>query len=519
MHLRSALLSVALAATLATAGGPARADWLVRRDAVGQADLLLQALDKAPDDEPGLRSLVDEVGLPRALAMAGRRAATARSWQAHFIEGRLLLRSRRFGSASAAFRRALAAAPRATDPDKGGALLGWIGEELLKEGRSREAHALLKAWIDRRPADALALKTLAQIALERRDLKAAIKYQGKLVQAQPGDPQLRLVHARMLCQAGDLDEAATAFAGALKLIEKDAELKCQTLAELGQLQETLEQFDAAVESYRRALKLAARGSYLHSQLQEQILRSFQRRYEDQKLEAEARKILGGQPRHRTALLLLAELLARRPGKLGEAIAFYERYLKVVPSDSKVRETVMFLLVGSSRTRQAVPHARALYQESQHVARRLLEYTGLLSLTGDREGAKKVLRGAIVSFKRDASTLQLIAEALDGFNDREGAKLALGALLELGKHERFFLAYGRRLWQRGSYDDALRFWGKSLGAAPDALAYEQWVEVVLSEGAQGKTAVRAQIAAEVERGLQRFPGHGGLRTLKRQLGPP
>ena len=187
-----------------------------------------------------------------------------------------------------------------------------------------------------------------------------------------------------------------------------------------------------MESYRRALKLAARGSYLHHQLQEQILRGFQQRHEDQKLETEARKILEGQPRHRTALRLLAELLARRPGKLGEAITVYERYLKVVPSDSKVRETVMFLLVGSNRTRDALPHARALYQESPGAARRLLEYTGLLSLTGDREGAGKVLRKAIASFRRDDSALPLIVEALEGLNDREGARLALDALLGLGE---------------------------------------------------------------------------------------
>ena len=238
-----------------------------------------------------------------------------------------------------------------------------------------------------------------------------------------------------------------------------------------------------MESYRRALKLAARGSYLHHQLQEQILRGFQQRHEDQKLETEARKILEGQPRHRTALRLLAELLARRPGKLGEALTVYERYLKVVPSDSKVRETVMFMLVGSNRTRDALPHARALYQESPGAARRLLEYTGLLSLTGDREGAGKVLRKAIASFRRDDSTLPLIVEALDGSTTARGpGSRSMRCSGCRGAQRALLLAHGRRLWQRGSHDDALRFWGKSLGAAPDALAYEQWVEVVLSEGA-------------------------------------
>jgi len=519
MVMRRALSLCLLFAIWTAAPSPSAADWSVRRDADNHAELLLRALEKAPEDVPGLQALIDEVGPAKAQALAALRARTVRSWQAHFIVGRLQLRRRKLGAALGAFRRALGAAPRAgLKPAEGGLLLGWIGEELLKEARAKQAHRILKAWIDRRSFDTLALKTLARIALEQRDLKSAVKYQDKLVLARPDDPQLRLVHARMLRQLGDLDAAVKAYTGALKRIKKDGSLKCQSLAELGQLQETLEQFDPAVESYRQALKLATSGSYVHRQLQEQILRNFQRRRAHGKLEAEAKKILARQPKHRMALRLLAEQMARQPDKLNEAIKYYERYLKVVPGDGKARETVMFMLLGSGRTRDAVPHARALYTANPSVPRRLLEYAGLLELSGDRSGAKKVLRAAIASYSKNKRGLQLIVEALERFNDRVGAKLALAALLKQGGLDHgFLLSYGRRLWRLGRHAEALSFWDRTLGARPTSLAYEQWVEVVLTARAHMRPKLRARLQAEVARGLGRYPGHGGLSLLKRQLG--
>ena len=511
---------VCLIAALSALSSPAAADWSVRRDAQNHGELLLRALEKAPEDVPGLQALIDEVGLERAHTLAASRARKERSWQAHLIVGRLQLRRRRLGAALGAFRRALAAAPSkpGLKAAEGGSLLGWIGEELLKDSRSKQAHRLLKAWIDRRSFDTVALKILARIALEKRDLKGAVKYQGKLVEARPTDPQLRLVHARMLRQLGDLDAAVKAYTGALKLIKNDGSLRCQSLAELGQLQETLEQFDAAVESYRRALKLATEGSYVHRQLQEQILRNFQRRRAYGKLEAEAKKILTKQPKHRMALRLLAEQMARLPGKLNEAITYYERYLKVVPSDGKARETLMFMLLGSGRTKDAVPHARALYKANPFVPRRLLEYAGLMETGGDRAGAKKALRDGITSFKKNAGGLQLIVGALQRLKDDEGVKLALAALLKQGGlDDRFLLSYGRRLWQLGRRAEALSFWDRILGDKPTSLAYEQWVEVVLSSRAHVRPKLRPRLQAEAARGLRRYPRHAGLRVLKAQLG--
>jgi tetratricopeptide (TPR) repeat protein len=511
-------VSLLVVTVTVSAGLVARADWSVRRNATDHATLLLRALDRAPDDVPALQTLVDEVGIARALTLATRRAASTGTWQAHFVVGRLEMRKGRVGRAVAAFSRSLRVAPR--QQGAADALLGWIGEQLIQGGRPRQALRLLKRWVGKRPHDALAREVLARIALERRDTKTAVKYQRQLVKLRPKDVQLRLVYARMLKQAGELDDAIKVYGETLKLDPKDGSLKCQVLTELGQLQELVEQFDAAVESYRRALKLATEGGYVHRQLEERILRNFVRRRAHAKLEAEAKRILAKRPKHRLALRLLAEQLSRRPGKLSEAIAIYERYLKVVPSDSKARETLMFMLVGTGRTKQAVPHARALYKSNPAESRRLLEYAGLLSLTGDQKGAKTALREGIPRFAKDPDALQMIYTTLDRLGDRRGASLALDALLKTGKRsESVLVKLGRTLWSKGRYEQALKVWRSQLGNTPTRLAYEQWAELLLSVRATRVTSLRGQVNLEVRRGLERFPRHRVLLLLKRRLARP
>ncbi len=519
-----ALLLVLAAPAAAPALALAQGDpWAVRPDPVARGQQLLKLLDEAPESEEGLRALIGGVGLARALELAATRSARERSWQAHFVEGRLWTARARHERAEASFQLALGAGAKAPK------LLGWIGEELVRAGRVPRAEAFLRKWLPRRNDDAIALGLAVRIALSRRDAAGALKAQKRLCELQPGNVQVRIVHARLLRERGAVDEAAKEFEAALKLFapsgttkaekepERDTALECQILLEHGALLELLERFDEAIKHYRRGLALTAKGRWAHRELESRILKSFERRGAFAELEQEARAMLKADAKSALALKVLAERAAKT-SKPGDAIGYYARYLKLAPTDHTARGELLFLLSRAGRYREAVEHARELWLRHASQPRYLLEYGTTLAAAREKAQAIRVLRDGIARFQKDADGLQLLASGLDGLEDSEGVKLAFTALCKLeGAEKEHTRAWGSYLWGKGKHADAMKLWAKLLGASPGRLDYERWVEVILEENVLRERSFRSTLLEEVKRGLGRYPGHSGLVSLARQLG--
>jgi tetratricopeptide (TPR) repeat protein len=486
--------------------------WTIRPDPVARGGQLLKLLEAAPDSDEGFQAIVSTLGLQRAATVAEAHSQTARTWQACYIAGRLWLMAGKPAPAERAFVRALGLGRTARK------LLGWIGEELIRAGRVRPAEALLRQWEKRRPEDADALAILSRIALARRDLKGALQVQRRLAELQPKNAQVRLVYARLLHQEGSIETAVKEYEAAAKAASSDAQLECQLLLEEGSLLEVLERFDEAVKLYRRGLKLTARGGWAHRELSQRILMSFERRGAFAELMQEARNMLKDDPRSLLALHVLATRSAKS-GKLGDAIGYYERYLKGAPGDNKARAELVFLHMRAGKLREAVPHARELHRRNPSDSRQLIEYATLLTQTGQQDEARRALRAGVALYGQDADGLQLIAAALDTLNDREGSKRALDALLKLdgATSKSYRVAVGRFLWQRGRRGEALAAWARVVSGSASRIDYEQWVEVILSEEVVRDSASRATLVSQTRAGLARFPGHPALLSLKRQLG--
>jgi tetratricopeptide (TPR) repeat protein len=511
VRLSSLLLLLVLLPRWAVAEEGPGDPWAIRPDPAGRAQQLLKLLEQAPESDEGLQAVVAVAGLARAAALAEAQSATAHGWQAPFIAGRLWLQAGKAAAAERSFARSLGLGRTARR------LLGWIGEELIRAGRVKQAEAMLRAWERRRTEDVDALAILSRIAISRRDLKAALTVQRRLAVLQPKDTQVRLIHARLLHEEGSIEASVKEYEAATKLVGKDAQLECQMLLEEGSLLELLERFDDGIKLYRRGLTLTAKGGWAHREFQQRILGSFERRGAFNELMAEARAILKDSPKNLLALRVLATRSAKT-GKLAEAVGFYDRYLVGAPGDNKARAELVFLMMRLGRLREAVPHARELHKRNPSDSRQLLEYSTLLTQTGQKDEARKVMRAAIALYEKDADGLQLVAGALDTLGDRDGTKLAFGALLKLdGPSKRYHGAYGRFLWQRGRRSEAIDAWAQLLNRSPSRVDYEQWVELLLSEEAVKDSSVRARLATQTRAGLARYPDLPGLLSLKRQLG--
>ncbi|MCC6748009.1 MAG: tetratricopeptide repeat protein [Deltaproteobacteria bacterium] len=499
-------------AALVTGVAPvAAADpWAVRHDGEARGRRLLEALFKAPDSDEGLQALVDEVGLDRATRWAAERGRALRSWQAAFVEGRLWARRGREAAALAAFRRALAAGRTAPS------LLGWVGEELVHLGREKEALALLRD-LPRRPSkDAAALELVVRLALARRDLKLAVAGQRRLVEFAPREVQPRLHLARLLEAAGTIDEAVTELEGALKVVGRDGALRCQVLRDLGGIEEQLERFDEAVRHYEEALRYATAGEWAHRELEQRILKNYERRGAFVELSRAALRMLKGNPKNLAALQVLARRSVEE-GKLEPAAGYYLRYLAQAPGDGLARSRLMLLLVRLGRPSEAAAQALELARREPSEPRHLLEHAALLVAAGQLARAQRALRDGLARYRKDGDALELLAAALEQHGDGAGAKLAYAALLKLDDPSgRYRQRVTRQLFRAGRRKEALALWREHLGAGAGRVAYEEWVEWVLTVGAWLDGETRPAVLAITEAGLRRHPGHAGLHGLKRRI---
>ena len=157
----------------------------------------------------------------------------------HRLSGALELRAGRWEQAIAALDRA---AQATGDPD------------LLETIHRERGQALLAASERERAAEAF--RALAAI--------------------DPASFHLRLEAASQLAWHGLTEEALEEFAEADALAGEDTSKRCRVLSEIGRLHERLAQGQRAVETYRQAIALMARGHWLQRDLYGRILAVHQR---------------------------------------------------------------------------------------------------------------------------------------------------------------------------------------------------------------------------------------------------
>ena len=167
-----------------------RAAKLQRRagDLSGARFSLHQSLLAAPGEPAAVREMVDlEMALGK-MDEALERANGLRSREPHAalgaeLAGKVLLQAGRYGEAEEAFAEAMAARPSSD------AALGRF-HAVRSAGRTDEAMAGLRGWVNAHPDDLLATRVLAEHSLAQGLLEEAERLYGELVRAYPEDPNL-----------------------------------------------------------------------------------------------------------------------------------------------------------------------------------------------------------------------------------------------------------------------------------------------------------------------------------------
>jgi predicted Zn-dependent protease len=281
--------------------------------------IALDRLWQAAQEQGTIGNLLDEY----------RRASAAQPppLAAILVYGHLLQRAGRLDEAKAAFERAASADPGNPWPPLA------LGDLAVAQGQPAEAAPLYEAAFGKMPADDrrrpdVLLKLGDAWMSAREPAKAAAAWE-QIVAANPADLGL---HRRLAenYEKNRLPERAIAH---FEFIEQHApsEQKAAALRELARLHEARGEIDAAGAALEQALALTARENWLHGELEQSLIRLYQRAGREPELAARWRADAAKNPRDLGAFERL-ERLAAEEGDAEAQRAALEQIVALAPRD-------------------------------------------------------------------------------------------------------------------------------------------------------------------------------------------
>jgi tetratricopeptide (TPR) repeat protein len=270
------LLASSLAAdALAPAAAHAQADdWSVTRDPFDKSVVarLKGILARNPNDGDALAKLLGMYRRYRSVQLLRDEydAALAKKpgdWSTLVVRGRLALATGDSAGALASFQ---AASREKADPAVA-VELGVLYRAAGQPGPAGEAFSRAAADDAPRAVRMKALRALADLALAAKDIDEARRIFERYLALDPANVALRLELGDALALAGRHDDAIAVFADAEKRLGGDPARRVEAIARIGQAQEGKGDTDAAIASYRRAIKAVPKGYYLERELTARIV--------------------------------------------------------------------------------------------------------------------------------------------------------------------------------------------------------------------------------------------------------
>ncbi len=330
--------------------------WLVLLGGLAAPSLLGQSVPVTAVESPDRAALVAERYRAMLAANPTEGMALDRLWKYHEDHG-----------STAALIESYRQTAEAADAQLSALLV--YGHLLKKNGRLDEAAKWYQAAAERYAADPLPKISSAMLTDQRGDHESAAKLYAQALDKLPGGDRRRadllLKEGSAWLAAGKVKEAADAWEKIVALNPTDWAVRRQladayeknglreraisqyesieahasaaeratALRELGRLREADGQFDAARDALERGLGLTARDNWLHGDLQNRLIRLYQRAGRVPELATRWRSAVEQTPRDLDGYLRLTAL-AEAEGDVTSERAWLEKVVALAPNDQE-----------------------------------------------------------------------------------------------------------------------------------------------------------------------------------------
>jgi len=431
-----------------------RTDVLIQRYlAVLEADpresfALSRLLDLYRERDGNVEGLIREV--------TARIEADATVFAPHMILGHVYKAQGRIPQARQQYERASALRPDEPAP------LVSLARIARADGQNARARELYARALDHTPeatAKQEILRQLGAVALAMEDWDGARGYYDRLSRSARGSVYLLTEYARALVEAGQHERAVSEFERVIGRLRGDNRVLSPVLREMGQAQLEAGDPDAAIETLKRALRLAGQSAGVRVEIYDTLVEAYRRGDRLPELAADLER--------RGGSFEVQELLGRIHDELGnedEALAAYRRALRTSPRHIDTRVRVIQLLSRSGRIEDVIREYETLIRSAPREPRFVVELAQLLMQVGRREEALRRAAATSRRYPRETAVHQALAELYSRWGEDDLAAREVAHLARIEPNDPAHLvALGAQQLEAGDRRAAIATWRRILNA--------------------------------------------------------
>ncbi|MCC6746293.1 MAG: HEAT repeat domain-containing protein [Deltaproteobacteria bacterium] len=344
---------------------------------------------------------------------------------------------------------------------KNASVAAALGALYGKAGRATEAMEAYRraVTLSGRPGEKKThLRTMANLALAQRDVKGAMKIVEELLGLDPRNTMLRTELAQLLAKSGQERQAVDLYREVLKRTSETA-TRAELLKEIGTLLHQLGRDTEAVDTFQKAMGLAARGHYLQRELTDRIIDIYRKKDDLKGLITHYEKTWKrrGAFEHQVLGRLYEET-----GDEAKALKEYRSALALARQELDVRVRLIGLLDRMGRDKEVVAEYRTLAQLAPGEAKYHLELAKRLHRAGAVAEATQVLDRLGQRFPSDASVHSALSDLFSRWGDQKRAMREAQILVRIEpKDDGHLISLGEQYFASGQKKKAVEVWRKLL----------------------------------------------------------
>ena len=464
--MRTFLALIAFAALAAASSRSHADDWAIQRNPFDPR--LVARYKRLLESQPNSSYALDRiVRLYRTHSTAkrllaeyeGKARAKPRSFALQVIVGRLCERSAQLARALEHYLAASKLRPKSSPSAE---LVARLYQRLGRHQEAQKSYEQALALSHSDGRKKRILRALASSALAAGNSERGLLHLRALLALAPQSTTIQVEVATVLVRLKRHPEALAQYQQVLKRTQ-DTAVRADILREMGKLEESLGHHDAAIATYRKAMRLAAHGHFLRKELTDRII-SIHRHRDDL-----ATLIRYYERKWKRRGHFEWEVLARLYDETGSeehATKAYRQALTSNPRAIETRTRYIALLERSGNAAAVLAQVRMLVSSAPGEPRYQIDLGRRLHASGLLVDAIRVLETCGRRFPKDAGVHAALADLYGRWGERARAMREARILVQIEPHDDAHLInLGEQLFQQGKKSQALQTWKRLLTVIP------------------------------------------------------
>lgn len=340
------------------------------------------------------------------------------------------------------------------------------------------------------------LRTLMTLSLDLKDFEAAKNFHKQLTQASGQSLFVKGELGRELFTRGEYERAESEFKTLVDQSAGDNRALAPALKDLGKAQAKAQKNREAIETLRRALRVAGAEAGVRAEIYGIITELYRANHE---LPALVKEIEKEHPNDFARLALLGALY-EETGDPKSAIVTYRRALALNPKHIDVRLKLVRILQSQGELDLAIAEYEGLIRAAPNNPQFVFDQCDALIQRGDKARAQKLLTELEARAQSDEEILARLADYYGRLGENEKSLRVLTKLTQVASNDAGHLAdLGDRYFQDGNKALALQTWNRILTAVqPRARALATLGDVLLEHDLSQEALAAYKEAAELDR---------------------